>query len=119
MSMKGEVLSLYRRIFRTARQWKAISANDQDSSLEQSYIKKEARYLFHKNKNVESEEEIRMHLKEAEARLELAIHYRIPYPRPMNLPQTLLPTTGKKLKKGQRRMLEQSKPIYLKSQDVT
>jgi hypothetical protein len=37
----------------------------------------------------------------------------------MNLPQTLLPTTGKKLKKGQRRMLEQSKPIYLKSQDVT
>jgi hypothetical protein len=52
MSMKGEVLSLYRRIFRTARQWKAISANDQDSSQEQSFIKKEARYLFHKNKNV-------------------------------------------------------------------
>ena len=50
--MKGEVLSLYRRIFRTARHWKAISANDQDSSREQSYIKKEARDLFHKNKNV-------------------------------------------------------------------
>ncbi|XP_071131272.1 LYR motif-containing protein 1-like isoform X1 [Mytilus galloprovincialis] len=119
MSLRGEVLTLYRRIFRLSSKWKNITASIEDSSTEKNYIQNEARTLFHKNKNLQNEDQIKMHIKEAETRVEMAIHYKMPYPRPMNLPQTLLPPTGKKLKKAQKRMLEQSKPLYLKSYDDT
>lgn len=47
---RSEVLSLYRRIFRVARQWQATTAADTEA--ERQYIKDEARKLFHKNKEV-------------------------------------------------------------------
>ena len=47
---RSEVLSLYRRIFRLARQWQATTAVDTEA--ERQYIRDEARKLFHKNKEV-------------------------------------------------------------------
>ena len=47
---RSEVLSLYRRIFRLARQWQA--ATTADTEAERQYIRDEARKLFHKNKKV-------------------------------------------------------------------
>lgn len=47
---RNEVLSLYRRIFRLARQWQATIAADTEE--ERQYIRDEARKLFHKNKKV-------------------------------------------------------------------
>lgn len=47
---RSEVLSLYRRIFRLARQWQATTAADTEA--ERQYIRDEARKLFHKNKKV-------------------------------------------------------------------
>ena len=47
---RSEVLSLYRRIFRLARQWQATTAAE--SEAERQYIRDEARKLFHKNKKV-------------------------------------------------------------------
>ena len=47
---RSEVLSLYRRIFRLARQWQATTTADTEA--ERQYIRDEARKLFHKNKNV-------------------------------------------------------------------
>ena len=43
-----EVLSLYRRIFRVARQWRVTTAADTEA--ERLYIQDEARKLFLKNK---------------------------------------------------------------------
>lgn len=47
---RSEVLSLYRRIFRLARQWQATTAADTEA--ERQYIRDEAKKLFHKNKKV-------------------------------------------------------------------
>ena len=47
---RGEVLSLYRRVFRLARQWQATTTADTEA--ERQYIRDEARKLFHKNKKV-------------------------------------------------------------------
>ena len=47
---RSDVLSLYRRIFRLARQWQATTAADTEA--ERQYIRDEARKLFHKNKKV-------------------------------------------------------------------
>ena len=47
---RREVLSLYRRIFRLARQWQATTAAD--TEVERQYIRDEARKLFRGNKDV-------------------------------------------------------------------
>ena len=47
---RREVLSLYRRIFRIARQWQATAPADTET--EKQYIREEARKLFHRNKDV-------------------------------------------------------------------
>lgn len=51
MSTRSKVLSLYRRILRTARTW-------QGGEAEQQYIQKEARTLFKQNKHLQDPEEI-------------------------------------------------------------
>ena len=48
--LRREVLSLYRRIFRVAQQWRAATAADTEA--ERQYIRDEARKLFRKNNNV-------------------------------------------------------------------
>ncbi|WAQ97471.1 LYRM1-like protein [Mya arenaria] len=58
---------------------------------------------------------IREHLKEGETRIELAMHYQNPYPRPVHLPQHVLHSKAGKRLKAQQRKLQQSKPIYIKS----
>ena len=47
---RREVLSLYRRIFRIARQWQATIP--EETEAERQYIREEARKLFHRNKDV-------------------------------------------------------------------
>ena len=47
---RKEVLSLYRRIFRIARQWHAITTGD--AAEESRYIREEARKLFRRYKHV-------------------------------------------------------------------
>lgn len=115
MSLRNEVLALYRRILRVARLWK--STEPTATNVERTYIKEEARRLFMSNKDVSDDDTIRLHIQEAEARVAIGLHYNNPYPRLSNLPQQILPPQGQPLKKGQKLALERSKPIYLKSYD--
>lgn len=67
------MLSLYRRILREARQWENVE--------ERSDIRHEAKTLFRKNKDLVGAEEIESRLFEGETRIQLAKHYKNPYPR--------------------------------------
>ncbi|XP_050391927.1 LYR motif-containing protein 1 [Patella vulgata] len=112
---RKEVLSLYKRILNTARKWNSASGDSTECKTEKQYIKEETRMLFKRNKEVTDQEEIKEFIREGETRLELALHYRTPYPRPVNIPQSTLPPGNFKMKKAQKRVIEQSKPIYIKS----
>ncbi|KAI8479175.1 PREDICTED: LYR motif-containing protein 1-like [Branchiostoma belcheri] len=116
-SLRTEVLSIYRTILRTARTWKSLSGNQQETQEEAKYIREEARALFKKNKHLTDKEEIRLCIREAETRLELAHHYGIPYPRPVNLPPMGLGGPQRKGKKVQERLRHQAKPVYLHSHE--
>ncbi|XP_014671117.1 PREDICTED: LYR motif-containing protein 1-like [Priapulus caudatus] len=116
LQLRTEVLSLYKRILRTGLSWQSASGSSEDTSNERDYILNEAKTLFRKNTLIRDETTIKLYIQEAEARLGLANHYRIPYPRPVNLPQTALPHG--KPKKTQARIREESKPIYIKSYDT-
>lgn len=133
--MKPEVLRLYKRIMRLSQSWRAISPSNNDE--EREYIRQEARTWFQRNKHVENVHQIKDHIQEAEARLEmgiqillsspfyttylaksLALHYRNPHPRPINLPpKTYTAVQGKKHGTAQKRLREQSRPVYVKSID--
>ena len=114
--LRTQVLSLYARIFRVARGWRALDPNE--TKVEQNYMKEEARSLFRKNKNLADSEQIKLHLTEAEARLTMAEHYGNPYPRPVNLPKTSFSKReGKKVGKAIQKMNEMSRPVYLRSSD--
>uniref|UniRef100_A0A7N4NW25 LYR motif containing 1 n=1 Tax=Sarcophilus harrisii TaxID=9305 RepID=A0A7N4NW25_SARHA len=82
---RQEVLSLYRRIFRLARRWHAASGQMEDTIREKQYIINEARTLFQKNKNLTDSELIKQCIDECTARIEIGLHYQIPYPRPVSL----------------------------------
>ncbi|XP_028395108.1 LYR motif containing protein 1-like, partial [Dendronephthya gigantea] len=112
---KTEVLAVYRRILRVARSWKASSGLLKDTLEERSYIVSECRDLFRKNSKVTSDEEIGRCLEEAKSRLELAMHYGNPYPRPVNLPPKAIALQGKTKMKSQERAKKQAKPVYLNS----
>ena len=66
---------------------------------------------------IKSEQEISEHLKEANARLDLALFYGLPYPRLPNVATGALASSKKKAKKLklQSKLEDQSKPIYMKS----
>lgn len=115
MSLHREVLKLYRQILRLSRKWESALGNPGATEAERQYIADEARKLFRKNKHKKDEEEIREHITEAEARIEIALHYKNPYPRPVHLPQHVLHSKVSKRLKGQKRKLEQSQPVYIKS----
>ena len=70
--MRSQVLAQYRRIFREAARWENVG--------EREGIREEARSLFRKNRNL-PEEDVKERLDEADARIELALHYRIASPR--------------------------------------
>lgn len=112
---RREVLSLYRRIFRLARQWQATTAAD--TEVERQYIRDEARKLFRGKKDITDPEEIKMHIHEANARVEIALHYGSPYPRLIHMPPTAVPKTNRKQRKAQERLRKQAKPIYMLSDE--
>ncbi|XP_052827157.1 LYR motif-containing protein 1 isoform X1 [Octopus bimaculoides] len=118
MSHQRTVLSLYRQILRMSREWQSLSGNMQDTQEERKYIFDEACTLFRENKNVTNPTEIAEHVREAETRIALALHYRIPYPRQIHLQQSSLPPSKKGIKsfkKSQKKAAEESQPIYMKS----
>ncbi|KAB7495006.1 LYR motif-containing protein 1 [Armadillidium nasatum] len=87
LQIRREVLSLYKRILRLSLTWEAKEPSK--TKEERIYIRTEARTLFRKNKDVSDEREIREMLTGTEARVEMGIHYRLPYPRPVNLPPNI------------------------------
>ena len=110
--LKKDVLRAYRQIFAVARSWEA-SEPDQTRD-ERKYIREEARRLFRMNKDLMDEDVIRVCLNEAQSRIELAIHYRNPYPRAINFPPNyVFQSKGRKI---QAQRMEQSKPVYIHSQ---
>ncbi|KAI6242548.1 EF-hand domain-containing protein [Aphelenchoides fujianensis] len=77
---RDRVLRLYARIFRIARRWEA--QDPKETEAERAYIRREAQQKFHDNKEIKEEEQVRVLLDNAEARITIAEHYRIPYERP-------------------------------------
>ena len=67
--MKPEVLQLYKRILQLGRSWNSI--NPCNSDEERKYIKDEARIWFKRNKHITDIQEIKDHVQEGEARLEM------------------------------------------------
>ncbi|XP_027145167.1 LYR motif containing protein 1 isoform X2 [Larimichthys crocea] len=113
------VLSLYMRVFRIARNWQAVSGVTSDTEAERKYILQDARTLFRQNQQLTDQESIKRCIEECEARIEIGLHYRNPYPRATYLPPMGLATQkGRKLRM-QQRLRKQAKPIYLQSQDET
>ncbi|XP_019777599.2 LYR motif-containing protein 1 isoform X1 [Tursiops truncatus] len=114
---RQEVLGLYRRIFRLARKWQAASGQMEDTIKEKQYILNEARTLFQKNKNLTDTDLIKQCIDECTARIEIGLHYQIPYPRPIHLPPMgLAPLRGRGLR-SQEKLRKFAKPVYLKSHD--
>ncbi|XP_075686357.1 LYR motif-containing protein 1 [Rhinoderma darwinii] len=112
-----KVLGLYRKIFRIARKWKSCSGLEEETKKERQYIVEEARKLFQKNKNVTHVETIHQCIDECNARIEIGLHYGIPYPRPTHLPPKGLAIPHSKTLRTQEKLRKQAKPIYLKSYD--
>jgi len=116
LPVRTQVLRLYARIFRVARSWEAQDPNE--TKVEQNYIVDEAKSLFRQNRHIKSEDEVKLRIIEAEARLTMAEHYGNPYPRPVNLPKTSYSKReGKKVGKAIQKMNELSRPVYIRSTD--
>lgn len=114
---RNEVLGLYRRIFRIARTWQSITGLTDDTLKEKQYIVMEAKTLFRKNKNLTDVEAIKNCIMECHTRIEMGLHYRIPYPRPIHLPPMgLADKKGRKFKM-QERLRKFAKPVYLQSHE--
>jgi len=73
MAHRQQVLRLYRTILRGAKNWDGPASERKD-------IVEEASLLFRKNRDV-PEGQVPEYLFEAETRIELAKHYKIPYAR--------------------------------------
>ncbi|KAJ1097169.1 hypothetical protein NDU88_002295 [Pleurodeles waltl] len=114
---RKEVLGLYRKIFRLANKWQALSGELEDTVKEKQYIVEEAKTLFKKNKNVTDTDMVKQHIEECKARIEMGLHYGIPYPRPIHLPPMGLAQKHGQVLKTQEKLRKQAKPVYLKSHD--
>ncbi|XP_077131074.1 LYR motif-containing protein 1 [Ranitomeya variabilis] len=114
---RQEVLGLYRKIFRIARKWTSSSGLEDETMKERRYIVEEARALFRKNKHVTHTETIHQCIGECHARIEIGLHYGIPYPRPTHLPPMGLTASHSKTLRTQEKLRKQAKPLYLKSYD--
>lgn len=116
MLQRERVLLVYRKILRLSRQWRA--QKPADTEREREYIREEARTLFRRHAQVNDPTQARQYLQEAEARLEMGLHYRNPYPRPVNLPAGVFsPRPGKPVGSVQQRKISRSRPVYLRSKD--
>lgn len=72
-------------------------------------------FICRKNKFITDSAEIAACLQEGHSRLEMALHYKIPYPRPVNVPPNFVPTM--KTSKKQKQKTHEAKPIYMHSLD--
>ncbi|XP_069186556.1 LYR motif containing protein 1-like [Procambarus clarkii] len=111
-SLKKQVLSLYKRILRIGQSWEA--RNPSETEAEKKYITSEAQELFRTNKYITNVKSIEEHIAEGEARLEIAMHYKTPYPRPVNMPPN---TLTKAWGSDNMRRQHVSRPVYIKSID--
>ncbi|XP_072312180.1 LYR motif containing protein 1 [Eucyclogobius newberryi] len=116
---RKSVLSLYKRIFRIARDWQAQSGIASDTDTEKKYILQEARLLFRQNQQLLDPLLIKRCLEECEARIEIGLHYRNPYPRATYLPPLGLATQKGRILRAQQRLRKQAKPVYLQSHEET
>ncbi|XP_023674914.1 LYR motif containing protein 1 [Paramormyrops kingsleyae] len=119
LATRQEVLSLYRRILRIARSWQTHCTRPHDTEIEKNYIVQESRTLFRKNKQLTDAESIRKCIEECQARIEIGLHYRNPYPRPIHIPPMGLASQRGRHLRTQERLRKQAKPVYLKSHDET
>ncbi|XP_008056155.1 LYR motif-containing protein 1 isoform X1 [Carlito syrichta] len=117
IATRQEVLGLYRSIFRLARKWQAVSGQMEDTIKEKQYILNEARTLFQKNKNLTDTDLIKQCIDECTARIEIGLHYQIPYPRPIHLPPMGLTSIRGRGLRSQEKLRKLSKPVYLRSHD--
>uniref|UniRef100_A0A8D0GKH9 LYR motif containing 1 n=1 Tax=Sphenodon punctatus TaxID=8508 RepID=A0A8D0GKH9_SPHPU len=114
---RQEVLGLYHKIFRIAKKWQSASGQLEETIKEKQYIICEAKTLFQKNKNLTDPELIKQCIEECKARVEIGLHYRIPYPRPIHLPPMGLAHPQGRAFRNQEKLRKLSKPVYLKSYD--
>ncbi|XP_069503768.1 LYR motif-containing protein 1 isoform X2 [Ambystoma mexicanum] len=114
---RKEVLGLYRRIFKLAKNWHALSGQSEDSNKEKQYILDEAKTLFKRNKSVTDVEIVKQCIEECNARIEIGLHYGIPYPRPVHLPPMGLTRKHSQALKTQEKLRKHAKHMYLKSHD--
>ncbi len=91
MSLKREVLSFYKQIVKLSKNWTAIDSKN--TMKEREYIINETKRIINENRDLTNDKEIRKLLEEGVNRMEIARHYRIPYPRPIYYP------TGASLRK--------------------
>ena len=113
--LRRRVLSSYRLLLRLGQTWNA--EEPQNTADERQYIIQETKTQFRKNAAIEGEAEINELLREVEARVEMAKHYRNPFPRAINLPPMgLAASLGQNRKlRGQKKLREQSVPLYIRS----
>lgn len=71
---RERVLQLYKQLMRTSRTWSGKQS-------EKEYIRAESRKQFKANKTITDPATIEKQLFEGQSRLELALHYKNPYPR--------------------------------------
>ncbi|KRX36422.1 UNC93-like protein MFSD11 [Trichinella murrelli] len=89
---KKQVLDLYRYILKVGKQWTNSSNRGNNISDKEAkrYIVEEARRLFKQNKTLTNPIEIEELIREGRTRIEIAVHYGNPYPRPVYaFPKTL------------------------------
>ncbi|XP_074063741.1 LYR motif-containing protein 1-like [Macrotis lagotis] len=84
IATQQEFLSLFQRIFRLARKWHVASGQ-----MEKTIRRK---FFFQKNKNLMDSELLKQCIDESIPRIEIELHYQIPYPRPFHLPPMVLTT---------------------------
>lgn len=113
--LRRRVLSSYKLLLRLGRTWEA--EDSRDTPDERKYIIDETKTQFRKNLRIEKTGEVNELLREVEARMEMAKHYRNPFPRAINLPPMgLVASLGKnRTLRGQKKLRGQSVPIYVKS----
>uniref|UniRef100_A0A6B2LRY3 Complex 1 LYR protein domain-containing protein n=1 Tax=Arcella intermedia TaxID=1963864 RepID=A0A6B2LRY3_9EUKA len=76
---------------------------------EKDYILKETRYLFKKNRHLKNPNEIDLRIQEAESRIALGLHYKIPYPRMHNIIQV----TPERVRRSPKNAF--NNPVYMAS----
>ena len=85
---RSQVLSSYRKILNSAF---TVPWGTDDDAM---YVISDCRRLFRQNENIVDVNEIARKVREAEMRYEIAVHYRIPYPRMFNKAQGSIQESG-------------------------